>query len=260
MGNFQQHKSWALYTIVIIQSIVIYLIIQQSFPVDFLSFDSAKGQLALFAVLLSIPFIFVIGAVSPDIDLPKDSLPTKIFFRFFLPILFGFGIGLGFYKLVSSSVFLHGFTSVGFVSDELKNIGSVPFVLAVTFGSVIALLSFIGVWAIDKKSVHWGFCHSIIFSFILSSVVFVALLGIWGTQFFLLVVLQTLSYLTGYWNHLFCDQVYHEIRDKHWPEPRYALKLWSNKWKFDPFIIIDELTSEKDPKHTHKNKKSHHSN
>ena len=256
MGNFQQHKSWALYTIVIIQAIVIYLLIQQTFPIDFLTFDSAKGQLALFAVLLSIPFIFVIGAVSPDIDLPKDSLPTKIFFRFFLPVLFGFGIGIGFFKIISSGAFIKGATSSGFITDEMKNMGSFPFVLAVSFGVAVAFIAFIGVWLLDQKSVHWGFCHSIIFSFILSSVVFIALLGIWGTQYYLLVVLQTVSYLTGYWNHLFCDQVYHEIRDKHWPEPRYALKLWSNKWKYDPFIIIDELTSEKDPKRKHK--KAHH--
>lgn len=258
MGNFQQHKSWALYTIVIIQSVVIYLVIQKSFPISFLTFDSARGQIALFAVLLSIPFIFIIGAVSPDIDLPKDSVPTKIFFRFFLPILFGFGIGIGFFKIITSDAFVHGAAATGFITDEMKNITSLPFVLAIAFGSIVAIISFFAVWAIDQKSVHWGFCHSIFFSFILSGVVFIALLGIWGTEYSLLVILQTLSYLTGYWNHLFCDQVYHEIRDKHWPEPRYALKLWSNKWKYDPFIIIDKLTSEKNPNQDHK--KSHHHN
>ncbi len=252
MGNFQQHKSWALYTLVIIQSIIIYLVIQKSFPVSFLSFDSTSGQIALFAVLLSIPFIFVIGAVSPDIDLPKDSWETRLFFQFFLPILFGFGIGIGVYRIIT-----HGFSSTGFVSSELTNMSSLPFIVAVSFGVVVAFLSFIFVYLLDKKSVHWGFCHSIGFSFILSGIVFIALLGIWGSQYYLLVLLQSLAYLTGYWNHLICDQVYHEIRDKHWDNPRYALKIWSNSWTFDPFIIVDELTGGRAKESHHK--VSHHS-
>ena len=256
MGNFQQHKSWALYTIVLIQSVIIYLIIQKTIPVEFLSFDSAKGQIALFFVLLSVPIIFTIGAVSPDIDLFKDSLQTKLFFRYFLPLLFGFGIGIGFYKVITSGAFVHGFSSAGLLTDEMKNMTSLPFIVAFSFGIIVALLSFVGVWYIDQKSKHWGFCHSIFFSIILSSVVFVALMGIWGAQFYQLVILQTIAYLLGYWNHLTCDQVYHEIRDKHWNDKRYALKLWSNNWRFDPFIILDDLTSEDAP-HKSKVKKKH---
>ena len=253
MGNFQQHKEWALYTIVIIQAIMIYLVIQQTIPIDFLSFDTAKGQIALFAVLLSIPFIFTIGAVSPDIDLPKDSWETRLFFQFFLPILFGFGIGIGVYRIIT-----HGLSSVGFVSAELSNIASAPFIIAVGFGVVVAFLSFIFVYLLDKKSVHWGFCHSIGFSFVLSGIVFIALLGIWGSQYYLLVILQTLAYLTGYWNHLICDQVYHELRDKHWDNPRYALKIWSNSWNFDPFIVLDELTGGRAKEGHAKKKEVHH--
>lgn len=252
MGNFHQHVSWSTYTLLIIQSIIIYVLIQKSFTIDFLTFDSAKGQLALFAVLLSIPFIFVIGAVSPDIDLFKDSWETRLFYQFFLPILFGFGIGIGVYRVIT-----HGLSSVGFVSAELTNINSVPFITALCFGVAIACISFIFVYLLDKKSVHWGFCHSIGFSFILSSIVFVALLGIWGSQYYLLVILQTLAYLTGYWNHLVCDQVYHELRDKHWDNPRYALKIWSNSWTFDPFIVLDELTGGR-AKDSHNNKKKSH--
>lgn len=258
MGNFSQHKQWSLYTIVLIQSVIIYLIIQQTFPINFLSFDSAKGQLALFFVLLSIPIIFTIGAVSPDIDLPKDSFQTKMFFRFFLPLLFGFGIGIGFYKIIVSDVFIHGFSSVGLITDEMKNMTSLPFIVAISFGILVALLSFVAVWYIDQKSKHWGFCHSIIFSIILSSVVFIALMGIWGAQYYQLVILQTLAYLLGYWNHLTCDQVYHEIRDKHWNDKRYALKLWSNDWRFDPFIVLAELTSEDGKPHKSKRKKHDH--
>lgn len=255
MGNFHQHVSWSTYTLLIIQSVIIYLLIQQIFPISFLKFDTAKSQLALLAVLLSIPFIFVIGAVSPDIDLPKDSMPTKLFYRYFLPLLFGLGVGIGVYRIVTSGV-----ASAGFVTAGMNNIASLPFILAVSFGVIVAFIAFIGVWAIDKKSVHWGFCHSIFFSFILSGLVFVALLGIWGTQYILLVALQSVAYLTGYWNHLFCDQVYHEIRDKQWDNPRFALKLWSNNWNFDPFIILDKLTSEKPPARAHSKSHSHHNN
>ena len=91
----------------------------------------------------------------------------------------------------------------------------------------------VGGYIIGKRATHWGRVHSIIFGMLLSAVLFIGLLIVGVTDS---AVCLSAAFFLGFIYHLIIDQVYHELRLKH--DYRFAFKLWSNTFKYDPFIWI----------------------
>lgn len=114
---------------------------------------------------------------------------------------------------------------------------SIPHPLLVAVGTTVLgiFIVYSAIFIIDKTSYHWGKVHSLGMALLASLAVWFISIVFWG---FFWGFIIGLAYFAGYVNHLMCDQVYHELRAKNWSSPRYALKLWSNKWSWDPFIIL----------------------
>lgn len=236
MGNFNQHVQWALWSIVFIQAGVITILVILSEEINrWMTSGFFTGEYSLLLTVLTVPIIFVFGAIAPDIDLPKDSKITKLFFNYIIPITIGAGVGFGFFRGVSYLMEEFGLFESA-TTDLLIYI-------AIASALVFAFFGWLGVQLIDRKSHHWGFTHSIVFALFLSFILFLSMWGIWGTSRILWAGIQGLAFFAGYLNHMACDQVYHELRDKHWRSPRYAFKIWSNRWGFDPFILMAEIYS-----------------
>lgn len=183
--NFKQHVSFALWIIAIIDSILI-----ASY------FDQISVVLA--------PFIFVLGAITPDIDLPKESKETRYLFLYGFPLfVFSFLLlDLGFWAILA------------------------------------AILTFLVAKYIDKTTMHWGYVHSVGFMAILS--IFVAYIvsvpyGIESGQ------IVGIVYAGGFFSHLLGDEIYHQYKGKKdWN--RFSLKIWNNKIWIDPLIILSKIT------------------
>lgn len=161
MGNFKNHLDFAVACVIILETLIIWWLLD---------------DVGLW-LLLSMVGVFMIGAIAPDVDLPHEKRITKVLFFLLFPV-------------------------VGYI--------------------------------ISKKSSHWGRVHSIIFGLLLSLFLFIVLALLpfsTGSAFWL-----ALSFFAGYINHLFCDQLYHIGRLK--KGGKYALKLYSNEWRYDPLIIL----------------------
>lgn len=233
MGNFHQHVSWAMTTVVVIEVVLLYIFLVYNDAVkSILSATNASVGFGAFLALLTIPVVFIIGAISPDMDLPKESRETDFIGQYIFPILTGIAIGFAVYKGIKILLTDFGVT----LPSQYAPVG-----IAITAGIFGIILVFIIVFLTDKYAMHWGHLHSIGAATLVSLVVMASAMVFWGIPWGFLI---GLSYFGGYLNHITCDQVYHDIRDKKWAggPQRYAFKLWSNHWWWDPLIILDNLT------------------
>ena len=233
MGNFHQHVSWSMTTVVFIQVILLYLFLVYAGPIhDILSAVSASTGAAAFLALLTIPIVFIIGAVSPDMELPKESRETDIIGQYFFPILTGIAIGFAVYK---------GIKIVLSTLSVTLPVQYAPVIIAIIAGIFGIILVFVIVFLTDKYAMHWGHLHSVGAAILVSLLVMGSAMVFWGIPWGFLI---GLSYFGGYLNHITCDQFYHDLRDKKWAggPQRYALNLCLNRLLLDPLIIFDNLT------------------
>lgn len=222
MGNLHQHIHWALWSLTFIQSSIIIILLY--FPNIILDLSGTDKSSMPLLVLL-VPIIFILGTISPDIDLKKESSLTKFLFYFILPLFLGLG---------SSKIIFLLFSIV--ISKKFDTLFFLIFTL-------IGILFWSGIIAlIDAKATHWGRIHSIIAGLILSIIIW-SMTSAWiGENMWSVIV--SLIFFVGYIIHLICDQVYHNIRKKRWngDDKRYALKFWNNNTRFDPIIgIVDKI-------------------
>ncbi|MFW9928772.1 MAG: hypothetical protein ACFFD1_05240 [Candidatus Thorarchaeota archaeon] len=235
MGNFHQHVSWASYTLITIQILIIYFILNFE---ETLASIIGNNKLNFWSIM-TLPALFIIGAISPDVDLPKEAKRTSFLATIVFPIIISIAIGMVVYKGVILLIKQFPFLDVSGLTIYIVSILSASIGLVITISAIL-----IG----DRKAKHWGRVHSIGFGFIISFIIFVITLVFWGISGWVWAFLSGLTFFGGYMDHILCDQAYHELRDKQWKDKRYALKLWSNNWKYDPFIIFDEITSAAEPK------------
>jgi hypothetical protein len=227
MGSFQQHVNWAVINLIFILVSIIWIVLQ--FPTDvsnILIEANIQGGWSSFIAVLCIPILFIIGAIAPDIDLPKESRNTRILGKYIFPVFVSLSIGVVIYRIIEK------------ITYQFDVNLSRQFIIILISGTLIGfILVYSLVFICNKRATHWGRIHSIGFALILSSIIAISIY-IWWLSFIWAIILGT-SFGIGYINHLICDQVYHSMKNKHWE--RYAFKLWSNSWKWDPLIIISRL-------------------
>lgn len=251
MGSFQQHVNWGLLQLSFILSFIIVIII--NFRVEFSTFIDIVGDEGSTTIaILLIPIIFLVGVISPDVDLPRESRDTSFVAKRLAPVIAGITIGFAMSKIVD---FFLTETEVNFsfitIQNPLSGIIDTATRTSLGFGWQIAIgvisgiiglvIVFTAIFLTDRYAVHWGAIHSVGAAFILSIPMYIGTF-VWTQDAFSSLVVA-LAFFAGFMNHLVNDQIYHELRDKHWRSPRYALKLWSNTWGWDPFIILAELYS-----------------
>lgn len=162
--------------------------------------------------ILGIPFLFVIGAIFPDIDLPKDNRITRLIYNWFIPLFVFFS-------------FLYGITKV---IDNTT--------IATSIAGLVTIFIYYLFWLINNRSAHWGKVHSI-FAGILFSTGGFMLFAMWsGLGGLIWAFLSAFAFFLGYLNHLTCDEWHSFKKGTKWN--RRALKLWKNDWKYDPIIRI----------------------
>ncbi|MHA2297966.1 MAG: metal-dependent hydrolase [Candidatus Hodarchaeales archaeon] len=231
MGSFKQHVDWAQVVLQLGLGAIIFLL--TAYPLDATPIgewlDANVSGVSLFGGILTAVFVFLIGSVGPDIDLPTSRIGKRL--KIFGPPLIGLGIGAGMYVAVEK--ILDSF-------NLLESIKYDPFLVVIVI-SVISglfgfLIAFIIIWSPWWKKMfeHWGMTHSLIGAIVLSTIVG---LFFWATWRALWGAVLGISFFLGYMTHMICDQVYHDLRDKEWAgKNRYAVKLLRNGWWWDPII------------------------
>ena len=163
------------------------------------TFTAFLGEALNFSMAIAIPIVVVIGTVFPDIDLPKESAITKIIVKILLPVF------------------------VCLMPPALE--------YGVVLGTVVAFV----IWRYEPRWIHWGHMHSLGAALLLS----LGFGGLIALRFRLpIAVILAACFFWGFFLHIFFDQLYHEWNRKDWKDRRYALKLWSNHWRWDPFILL----------------------
>jgi hypothetical protein len=210
MGSFKDHVTWALWSLDFILLFIIIIIVE--YPNLLVEWQN-ENSVSLIAIL-GIPFLFVVGAIFPDIDLPKDNKVTRLVFRYFIPIFTMMSVIYGLNKLYPDLMFRYFF---------------IVALLVIFIATTLMYL-------IDSRSVHWGRIHSI-FAGILFSTGGFLLFAMWsGMNGLIWAFISALAFFLGYLSHLMCDEWHSLKKGTKWN--RRALKLWSNDWRFDPIIRI----------------------
>ncbi|MFW9992276.1 MAG: metal-dependent hydrolase [Candidatus Odinarchaeota archaeon] len=235
MGSWKQHYDWAQGVLTLVLIILVYLL--TAFPgnvvVDWLG-GQERYRLYAFPGILTAVFLFFIGSVAPDMDLPNSRIGKQM--KMYGPLLIGMGIGASMYVATDKILAYYGLLE-SFNFDPLLLMIAVAIVSGF-FGIIIA---FIVIWSpwFRKMFTHWGMTHSLV-----AAVIFSTLIGLffWATWQALWGVVLGIFFFMGYLTHMVCDQVYHDLRDKEWPgENRYAVKILRNGWWFDPLILFNRF-------------------
>jgi len=153
-------------------------------------------------VFVLTPFLFIIGNIMPDIDLPAESKYTKWSIYIFLPFLLG-----------GSLLFYNPY-----------------------FAFVFIIVSMIVLQIINRTTYHWQYVHSLGFMFLVGLTVGI-IFTISAGEF--VGKIAGLSIAGGFFLHLFADQLYSDLRGKTWK--RQSLKIWNNNNKYDPVIRMVRL-------------------
>jgi hypothetical protein len=232
MGSFSQHVGWATATLFLVLSFALWSVIEVNKytianPTSWVSvlWEQLFARIDnSFLGIMSGPFTFIVGAVLPDIDLRHSR--AKGLARWGIPIFVG---------TMSSLVILPvAYSALNALEPSLQ-LGNWRYLMLMMIPVLVMLLTFVLVLLVGRLSMHWGKVHSIGAALIFSLVLLVLVLPVdllWS-------LILALCLFSGYVEHLLVDQIYHELRLKEWAvDDRFALKLWSNSWRFDPLIIL----------------------
>ena len=219
MGNFYQHKSWALHVASLFFIVVIYSTYQNLELITSTLGTEDRG-VSLFWLTASL-FLFVFGNVLPDIDHHKSEVERL--FRIGLPI-------------VTFVTFFAAWVDMGNTIRERRPslagvFGFHPVFMGLLVSSFLTLATYWGYQEYRKHARHWERTHSILTGFLFGIIIYIPLSLSGATLFW--KQFGAWSLIAGFWTHLACDQFYHRIRGKSWR--LRAFKLWANDW--DPYKI-----------------------